>query len=167
MVKPCSHATKFSPIFTRDILSEIISVHWNKISAYESFRPILTVKVLITINTMLKVYWPNFGDGLNTGTCKQTLTMTLTGRMGVEPIYPEYIYLSRNYADYALCNANPTPRRRIGVVPCPLNVWCRWCQASGVITHRIPRPCTEYFRTQCGAHAKLIYAHTCAQVPFE
>ena len=34
---------------------------------------------------------------------------------------------------------------QIGMVPCPLNVWCHWRQVLGVITYRIPWPCAEYF----------------------
>ena len=53
------------------------------------------------------------------------------------------------------------------LIPCSLNVWRHRRQASGVITHWIPQPYTEYFHTQRGARAELIYAHTCVRVPFE
>ena len=37
-------------------------------------RPILPVKVTITIDTMLRLIIPNFGDGLVVGTCERDFT---------------------------------------------------------------------------------------------
>ena len=39
------------------------------------FRPILSIKVTITIDTVSELNGPNFGDGLNTGTCEQGFTV--------------------------------------------------------------------------------------------
>ena len=43
-------------------------LHWNWIS-----RPILSIKVTVTIDTMLKLNGSNFSDWLNIGTCEQAL----------------------------------------------------------------------------------------------
>ena len=39
--------------------------------------PILPIKVTVTIDTMLKLNGPNFGDGFVVGTCEQGITAKL------------------------------------------------------------------------------------------